>query len=91
LEADLTRIHYLASRLAPDNHKEITLLNIETFRDVADQIRITGGKCRLLVIDPLEDFFDGSDVNKNTNVRAAMSALSPWHGKSGSRLSRYSI
>jgi hypothetical protein len=75
LEADLTRIHYLAARLAPDNQKEITLLNMETFTDAVDQIRIKGGKCRLLVIDPLEDFFDGSDVNKNTNVRAAMSGI----------------
>jgi DNA-binding transcriptional ArsR family regulator len=75
LEADVTRIHYLAARLAPDNQREITLLNIETFTDAVDQIRIKGGTCRLLIIDPLEDFFDGSDVNKNTNVRAVMSGI----------------
>jgi predicted transcriptional regulator len=75
LGADVSRIHYLKSRIAQDNNTTVTLWNRETFLDAADQIRGMGRDFKLLIIDPLEGFLGGSDSNKNGNVRETLAGL----------------
>jgi DNA-binding transcriptional ArsR family regulator len=75
LGADVSRIHYLKSRIAQDNNTTVTLWDLETFLDAVDQIRGKGRDFRLLIIDPLEGFLGGSDSNKNGTVRETLAGL----------------
>jgi DNA-binding transcriptional ArsR family regulator len=75
LGADVSRIHYLKSRIVRDSAATVTLWDRETFLDAVDQIRGMGRDFRLLIIDPLEGFLGGSDANKNGNVRETLAGL----------------
>jgi hypothetical protein len=75
LGADVSRIHYLTSRIAQDHNSAVTLWDIETFLDAVDQIREKGRDFKLLIIDPLEGFLGGSDSNKNSCVRETLAGI----------------
>jgi RecA-family ATPase len=69
-KADLTRCHFLVGKTITDKKgmekkREIILQDVEILKDALDQIRANGGNPLLLVIDPLDSYFNGADTNGN--------------------------
>jgi putative DNA primase/helicase len=76
LGADCKRIHIIEGERLPNGKiKPITLQSIDTFKSAVDQIKESGGKMRLLIVDPMDGFFGDSDTNSNEQVRQALDAI----------------
>ncbi|MDL2229535.1 AAA family ATPase [Treponema sp. OttesenSCG-928-L16] len=75
LNADVSRIHYVEGRITKEGPTNIRVIDIEALRDAIDQVNMNNGNVEHLILDPLEGFLGGTDANKNTEVRKALSEL----------------
>jgi hypothetical protein len=76
LEADVSRIHFIKGEKYPDGTiKPMTLKMAETFKDGIFQIKNTKHEVRLLIIDTLDDFLDGTSSNSNEGVRSILDGI----------------
>jgi RecA-family ATPase len=77
LSADMNNIYMLLGDADPKNKsvKRCSLTNQPLFLNVIKQIKDQGQVLRLLVIDPLDSYLDGSDSNCNEDVRDTLDGI----------------
>lgn len=71
--ADLARVHVLESVLLDDGREALPSLRTDVERIGEAAARL--GDCRLLVIDPVSAYLDGTDDHRNAELRGVLSPL----------------
>lgn len=75
--ADVTRVHILTAVREPDKDGRLKARGLSLREDLAALERklLDLKDCRLLVIDPVTAYLDGTDSHKNAEVRALLAPL----------------
>lgn len=77
MEADCTRIHTIRAIQEENAEGELIECIFSLKRDIValEELLINFSNCRLIIIDPISAYLDGTDSNKNSDIRGLLAPL----------------